>query len=239
MRKTLIVGNWKMNLERLGARSLVSAIRSKLDPQSARLKEQREIAVAPPFVLLYAVSQELAGSDILLAAQNKHFGVRYVILGHSERRQFFKETDDLINKKVKAALRHRINPILCVGETADQRKEGRTLDVVMAQLEGGLEGIEASQLSSLTIAYEPVWAIGTGVNATPEQAQEVHGIIRNRLQARFGTELAQGARILYGGSVTPENAASLLAMPDIDGALVGGASLKADSFAAIVMAGLG
>ncbi len=257
MRKTLIVGNWKMNLERLGARSLVSAIRSKLDPQSARLKEQREIAVAPPFVLLYAVSQELAGSDILLAAQNMHFedsgaytgevsppmlkpfGVRYVILGHSERRQFFKETDDLINKKVKAALRHRINPILCVGETADQRKEGRTLDVVMAQLEGGLEGIEASQLSSLTIAYEPVWAIGTGVNATPEQAQEVHGIIRNRLQARFGTELAQGARILYGGSVTPENAASLLAMPDIDGALVGGASLKADSFAAIVMAGLG
>jgi triosephosphate isomerase len=256
MRKRLFAGNWKMHLDHLGARALIREIRAALDGSARALAASREVIVAPPLALLYAAAQALAGSDILLGAQNMHyedrgaytgevsplmlkpFGVRYVILGHSERRKLFGESDEFINKKVEAALRHRLNPIVCVGESEQERHAGRTLEVILGQLEGALEGIESAQMAAITVAYEPVWAIGTGVNATPEQAQEVHGSIRYTLESRYGKDTAGATRILYGGSVSPGNIEALLAKPDIDGALVGGASLKADSFSKIVKARL-
>jgi triosephosphate isomerase len=167
------------------------------------------------------------------------FGVSYVILGHSERRHIFGETDETINLKVRAAVGHAMTPILCVGETLAQRDAGRTLEVVLDQLGRGLEGIGATQAGGAVVAYEPVWAIGTGRNATPEQAAEVHGALREALRDRYGAQIAAKIRILYGGSVSPDNVDSLLSKPDIDGALVGGASLKADSFVRIVRAKLG
>jgi triosephosphate isomerase len=256
MRKKLIAGNWKMHLDPRGARALIREIRAALDDSARALGTQREVMVAPPFPVLYAAAQALAGSDILLGAQNMHcedsgaytgevsplmlksLGVRYVILGHSERRKLFCESDEFINKKVKAALKYRINPILCVGETEQERREGRTFEIILNQLEHSLKGIEPVQMATITIAYEPIWAIGTGINATPEQAQEVHRSIRSALESRFGKDPASAARILYGGSVTPDNIEMLLAQPDIDGVLVGGASLKADSFSKIVKARL-
>jgi len=256
MRKKLFAGNWKMNLNHLGTRALIQEIRAILDPVARVLAATCDVLVAPPFVLLYAAAQALAGSDILLGAQNMHhedsgaytgevsalmlkpLGVRYVILGHSERRKLFGESDELINQKVKSALKHRLNPIVCVGETEPERRAGRTLEVVLGQLEAALMGIEPAQLGTITVAYEPVWAIGTGINATPEQAQEMHGSIRYTLENRYGKEAASATRILYGGSVNPDNIEALLAKPDIDGALVGGASLKADSFCKIDKAGL-
>ena len=254
MRKKLIAGNWKMHLLPVGARALVERIRAELDPLAATLAKDREVMVAPPDILIPAVAQALAGSSILLGAQNMHFedkgaftgevappmlhayGVTHVILGHSERRHIFHETDELINKKVLAAIHHRMTPILCVGETQDEHDGGRALDVVLRQLQRGLEGVADDHITRVAIAYEPVWAIGTGRTATPAQAEAIHGAIRGAILERYGRERADTVRIIYGGSVNDENVDSLVSKPDIDGALVGGASLKADSFARIVRA---
>ncbi len=254
MRKKIFAANWKMNLTPLAARSLIAALRADLDRDAAALARDREVIVAPPFIAIPAVAQALAGSTIGLGAQNMHFedggaftgeisapmlkecGVRHVILGHSERRRIFGESDEFINKKVKTALRHGLAPILCVGESLEEREAGRTIEVVLGQLNRGLQGWTNAQIARITLAYEPVWAIGTGRNATPEQAQSVHGAIRGALEERPGATPPRRTRILYGGSVTPENVDSLIAKPDIDGALVGGASLKADAFARIVRA---
>jgi len=252
MRRKLIAGNWKMHLLPVGARALVERIRAEIDPLAATLAKDRDVLVAPPAILIPAVAQALAGSSILLGAQNMHFddkgaftgeisppmllayGVTHVILGHSERRHIFHETDELINKKVLAALHHRMTPIMCVGETQDEHDSGRALDVVLRQLQRGLENVSDNHVTSVVIAYEPVWAIGTGRTATPEQAEAIHGAIRGAILERYGREHADAVRILYGGSVNDENVDSLCCKPDIDGALVGGASLKADSFARIV-----
>ena len=254
MRKKLIAGNWKMHLLPVGARALVERIRAEIDPLAAALAKDREVMVAPPAILIPAVAQAIAGSSIMLGAQNMHFddkgaftgeiappmllayGVTHVILGHSERRHIFHEPDELINKKVVAALHHRMTPILCVGETQDEHDSGRALDVVLRQLQRGLEGVADDHVTRVVIAYEPVWAIGTGRTATPEQAESVHGAIRGAILERYGRQRADAVRIIYGGSVNDENVDSLVCKPDIDGALVGGASLKADSFARIVKA---
>jgi len=211
-----------------------------------------EVAVCPPFTSLCAVNSVIKGSNIKLGAQNiypkqegaftgeisplmlRSCGCAYVIIGHSERRQYFGETNESVNEKVKAAIEYGINPIMCVGETLEEREKGVTNDVVKAHVEGGLKGIPKEKLQHVTIAYEPVWAIGTGKTATPEQAQDVHAFIRKLLGALYDDAAAQIVRIQYGGSVKPDNAKELLNKPDIDGALVGGASLKADSFEAIV-----
>ena len=213
-----------------------------------------EIVIAPPFTALDSVRQALKGeSSIGLAGQNLHWedhgaytgeisapmlkdlGCRYVILGHSERRALFGERDDVIQKKLGAAFRHGLKPILCVGESLDQRESGRTMEIITGQLKGSLAGFEASQLATLTIAYEPVWAIGTGKAAAPEQAIPVHQTIRQFLQQEWSSAIAQGTRILYGGSVTPQNVSHFLASEEIDGALVGGACLKVESFASIII----
>jgi triosephosphate isomerase len=253
-RKKLIAGNWKMHLGPVEARALIAGLRAEIDRDAATLAKDREVMVAPPDVLIPAVAQALAGSSILLGAQNMHYedkgaftgevsapmlkayGVTHVILGHSERRHIFHEPDELINKKVLAALSRRMVPILCVGETQDEHDSGNTLAVVLRQLERGLEGVAEDHLPTVVVAYEPVWAIGTGRTATPEQAESIHGAIRGVLLERYGRDCASAVRIIYGGSVNPENVDSLVSKPDIDGALVGGASLKADSFARIVRA---
>jgi triosephosphate isomerase (TIM) len=252
MRKKLFAGNWKMNLTPLEGRALVAALRAELDPQATSLTREREVLLAPPFLTIPAVSQALAGSSILLGAQNVHFeskgaftgevsapmlqafGVTHVIIGHSERRHVFRETDELVAKRLAGVTGNRMTPILCIGETLEERDRGDTLRVVLGQLQAGLAETAPEKSVHLVVAYEPVWAIGTGRNATPQQAQEVHAAIRIALRDHFGHEKGDAIRILYGGSVTPENIDSLIAQPDIDGALVGGASLKADSFARIV-----
>jgi triosephosphate isomerase len=254
MRRKLIAGNWKMHLESAGARVLVEKIRAEIDPEAATLAKDREVMVAPAAILIPAVAQALEGSSILLGAQNMHYedkgaftgevsppmlldyGVTHVILGHSERRHIFHESDELINKKVLAAIHHRMTPIMCVGETQDEHDSGRALDVVLRQLQRGLENVADEQMTRVVIAYEPVWAIGTGRTATPEQAEGIHGAIRGAVLERYGRERADAVRIIYGGSVNEQNVDSLVSKPDIDGALVGGASLKADSFARIVRA---
>jgi triosephosphate isomerase len=253
-RKKLMAGNWKMHLVPVEARALIAGLRAEIDRDAPTLAKDREVMVAPPSVLIPAVAQALAGSSILLGAQNMHFedkgaftgevsapmlkayGVSHVILGHSERRHIFLENDELINKKVLAALKHRMVPILCVGETQEEHDRGDSLAVVLRQLERGLEGVGEDHLPTVVVAYEPVWAIGTGRTATPEQAESVHGAIRGVLLERYGRERASAVRIIYGGSVNAENVDSLCSKPDIDGALVGGASLRADSFARIARA---
>ncbi|WP_457678780.1 triose-phosphate isomerase [Thermovibrio sp.] len=245
MRKLLIAGNWKMHKTVPEALKLVRELKEKVGKVS-----DREVLVCPPFTSLYPVGKELKGSSIKLGAQNmfyeeegaytgeispvmlKDVGCSFVILGHSERRNIFKEDDELINKKVLSAVEHGLVPILCVGEKLKEREEGKTKEVVKRQVVNGLKGLRGDK--EFVIAYEPVWAIGTGKSATPEMAQEVHAFIREVLKELFGEETANKVRILYGGSVKPENAKGLLSMPDIDGALVGGASLKAESFAKIV-----
>ena len=257
MRRILIAGNWKMNLTALEARALVAALRKDLDRDATALGRDREVLVAPPAVLIPAVSQALAGASIAWGAQNMHFedrgaftgevsapmlkglGVSHIILGHSERRHVFHEDDDLINRKVLAATRHRLIPILCVGETQREHDAGRALEVVLTQLQAGLSGVYPQHSGEVLVAYEPVWAIGTGRNATPEQAEHVHGAIRESLRDQVGQDRADSIRILYGGSVTAENVDSLVSKPNIDGALVGGASLRADSFVRIVRAQVG
>jgi triosephosphate isomerase (TIM) len=254
LRKKLIAGNWKMNLVPFEARALIAAIRADLDRDAAALAKDRDLLVMPAPVLIPAVAQALAGSSIHLGAQDMHyedkgaftgevsppmlkaFGVTHVIAGHSERRHIFLETDELINKKVIAALKHRMVPILCVGETREEHDSGRALDVVLRQLERGLEGVGEDQVTAVVLAYEPVWAIGTGRTATPEQAESIHGALRGAVLERYGRERASALRIIYGGSVNAENVDSLVSKPDIDGALVGGASLKADSFVRIARA---
>jgi len=254
MRKKLFAGNWKMNLTPLESRDLIAALRADLEPATAAISRDREVMVAPPFLSIPAVAQALAGSSIALGAQNVHFeakgaftgevspamlqffGVSYVIIGHSERRHIFHETDELISKRIAGAVTNRLTPILCVGETADQHDAGRTVETVLSQLQNGLSGLKTEDARRIVVAYEPVWAIGTGRNAAPEQAQTVHGAIRELLADSYGHDAAAAIRILYGGSVTADNIDTLAAKPDIDGALVGGASLKADSFARIVRA---
>lgn len=211
-----------------------------------------EIAVCPPFTALYAVAGEIEGSNIAVGAQNMHWeeegaftgeisfmmlkeiGCRYVILGHSERRQFFSETDQVVNKKLKAALKGGLTPILCVGEVLEERKAGITQRIVSGQLQGSLEGLSPGEIAQIVIAYEPVWAIGTGLTASPQDAQQVNGFIRDLLAEKAGQNIADKIRILYGGSVKPDNITLLSAQPDIDGALVGGASLQPDTFAAVI-----
>lgn len=211
-----------------------------------------DLAVCPPFVYLEAVRSAIGGSSVGLGAQNMYhlpsgaftgeisptmlvdLGCRYVILGHSERRHVFKESNADVNKKVLAALANKLTPIVCVGELLAEREAGRTEAVIREQFDGSLAGVSAEQMAGVVIAYEPVWAIGTGKVATPAQAEEVHSALRRMLQSRYNVEVAAAVRIQYGGSVKPDNAAELLAQPNIDGALVGGASLKASDFLGIV-----
>ena len=247
MRRPFIAGNWKMNLDRASAVAVAEGL-----AKAAEEVDEVDLAVCPPSVYLDAVGQALAGSKIALGAQNvyhqpkgaftgeisvamlRDVGCEYVILGHSERRHVLGEKDDQINQKVHAALEGGLEPIVCVGELLAQREEGKTLDVIRSQFDGSLAGLSAEQMLRIVIAYEPVWAIGTGKVATPDQAEEVHLDLRKLLEDRYNSEVAEAIRIQYGGSVKPENAAELLAQPNIDGALVGGASLKVDSFMGIV-----
>jgi triosephosphate isomerase len=242
-----MAGNWKMNKAVGESVDLVRELKSSV----AGVKGV-EVAVAPPFTALHAVRKELEGSSIRLAAQNlyweekgaytgevsalmlKEVGCQYVIIGHSERRQYFGETDATVNKRLKAALGQGLGPIFCIGETLKEREEGKTFAVMGAQMENGLKGIVEREMERVVIAYEPVWAIGTGKTATPEQAEEVHRFIRQRLGNLFTAGIAEKVRIQYGGSVTPENVKGLMSQEDIDGALVGGASLKSEIFTKIV-----
>jgi triosephosphate isomerase (TIM) len=250
-RTKFIAGNWKMFTTGQTGRELAAAV-----VKGCATWFGVRVAVCPPFPYLNVVGAVVRGSSVALGAQNvypaddgaftgevspvmlKDVGCRYVIVGHSERRHILGETDPLISSKVQVALAGGLDVILCVGETLFQRKSEQTVEVLDTQLTGGLRGVHADQAERLTIAYEPVWAIGTGVNATPDQAQEAHVFIRRRCADLLGPEVAANLTIQYGGSVKPENAASILAQPDVDGALVGGASLKADSFLAIVRAAL-
>jgi triosephosphate isomerase len=247
MRSPLVVGNWKMNGHRLEARSLAQAVRDGLKrPRGV------EVVLCPPLTALAVVGEVLSGSPIGLGAQNCHWetkgaftgevspamladlGCRAVILGHSERRRELGESDAQVNRKIHAALAHGLTPILCVGETEAERRQGLTYHVVEGQIRTGLAGLDAKAAGRCVIAYEPVWAIGTGVNATPAQAAEVHGYLRGLLSELASKEVAQTIRILYGGSVNPENVESLIQEAEIDGGLIGGASLQAPSFIAIV-----
>ena len=246
MRTPLIAGNWKMY--KTTGESAVFV--KEFLPLVAGVTGV-EIVLAPPFPSLGVVASLCAGTNVGVASQNVHFapegaytgevspamvkdaGARYAIIGHSERRQYFAETDDSVNRKVKAALASGLVPILCLGETLGEREAGKTSEVAGWQLRAGLEGIDAAESRKVVVAYEPVWAIGTGKTATPGQAQEVHAFLRGILKELWGNS-ADAVRILYGGSVKPENIADLMAKEDIDGALVGGASLKADTFARIV-----
>jgi len=246
-RKPVVVGNWKMQNLQAEAASLVKDIRALVDDII-----EVDIGIAPPFTSLGIVNRELQGSVMRLSAQNCFFETRgaytgevsakmladvncaYVIVGHSERRQLFGEADDDISKKVKLVLQEGMTPILCVGETLDDRDEDQTFRVVGRQVEIGLSGFTARGVEGTIIAYEPIWAIGSGKTATPEQAQEVHAFIRGYVSDVYGEEAAGNVRIQYGGSVKPANVRQLMEQPDIDGALVGGASLEAASFADII-----
>lgn len=251
MRKPFIAGNWKMNNTREAAKALADALK----PLVADIRDV-EIAVAPTFTCLQDVAEILRGSNIELSAQNisyavkgaytgeisadmlKDVGCTHAIIGHSERRQFFGETDEGVSRRVRAALDNDIVPIVCIGESLEERESGKTFDVVLGQLVNGLSSVRREEADRVVIAYEPVWAIGTGKTATPEQAQEVHAAIRAKLNELFGAEVGEAMRLQYGGSVKASNAKELLGQKDIDGALVGGASLKAEDFAAIVKAAI-
>ena len=251
VRRPIVAGNWKMNLDRAQGRALAAAVAARRREAAAA-----DLVLCPPAVYLETVGATLAAaaSDVGLGAQNAHehsagaftgevapgmlvdLGCRFVILGHSERRTLCGETDALVNAKTKAALAAGLVPIVCVGETLQEREAGRTAEVVSAQVRGSLAGLSPADLERIVVAYEPVWAIGTGKVATPQQAQEVHAQIRGLLAGLASAAVADRVRIQYGGSVKPDNAADLAAQPDIDGALVGGASLKADDFLAIAAA---
>ena len=251
MRKKIIAGNWKMNKTVAEAEELASAIKAELADCNAV-----DVVLCPPFTAIKSVSDQVSETLISVGSQNmsseengaytgeisygmlKELFVRYVILGHSERREYYKETDFWINKKVKMALEKNLRPILCVGEKLEDRESGNTEKVVEVQVREGLKDVAAEAYTELVIAYEPVWAIGTGKTATSEQAQEVHAFIRGIVKDMVGEDAANAVRIQYGGSMKPENAAELLSQPDIDGGLIGGAALDANSFAAIVKAGM-
>ena len=246
MRRKLIAGNWKMYKTASEAVALVEEIKKGAAGAPA------DMLVAPPYTALGPAVAAAKGSPVAVAAQSMHFeregaftgevsapmlvdiGVTHVILGHSERRQYFAETDDGVAKKTKGALASGLTPISCVGETLAEREAGRTMEVVGRQVNAILEAVTTDEAKRVVIAYEPVWAIGTGKVATPEQAQEVHAFIRSRIAVKHGKAVADVLRILYGGSVKPDNVKGLMALPDVDGALVGGASLKADSFLKLV-----
>ncbi len=250
MRKPFIAGNWKMNTNRAEAVALAKGVAA-----GCAGVRNAEVAVCPPFPYLTAVADALAGASVALGAQNMYFepkgaftgevsaamlkdaGCRYVILGHSERRHVLGETDDLISRKVRAALPAGLDVILCVGEKLDERRGGSTFDVVGRHVRTGLAGLTAEQMGRVVLAYEPVWAIGTGETATPAQAQEVHRFIRGLLRDLFGATVAEAVKVQYGGSVKASNAAELIGQPDVDGALVGGASLEVKSFVDIVKGG--
>jgi triosephosphate isomerase len=249
MRKKFIAGNWKMYTNGGSAKDLAAAI-----VQGLGSEDRVTVAVCPPFPYLSRVAGVLAGSKVALGAQNCYVekegaftgevsptmlvdvGCKYVILGHSERRHKLAESDEFINQKVKAALDAGLDVILCIGETLQEREANQTEAVLDRQVTRGLASLDESQLGKLVLAYEPVWAIGTGKNATPQQAQDAHAFVRRRIAQLFSEKAAEGLPIQYGGSVKPDNAAALLHQPDVDGALVGGASLKADQFLAIVRA---
>ena len=244
----LIAGNWKMNTDTAAAEALAKGVVDGV----ASLGTKVDVAVCPPFVSVQAVSSALKGSAVRLGAQNMsnfdsgaytgevaapmltHLGCYYVILGHSERRLYFAETDESVNAKVKQAQTHGLVPIVCVGETLEERDRGEEKDIVGRQVKGAFEGVSVSNGSELVVAYEPVWAIGTGRTATPEQAQEMHAFIRGLLNDLFGKQVASEVNILYGGSMNPKNADELLARADIDGGLIGGAALKAEDFVSLV-----
>jgi len=248
MRKTVIAGNWKMNNDLKESEKLIVEIKNLLQNE----KLNCDVIVCPPFTSLSEASKLLNRSVIKLGAQNMHFedngaftgeisasmlksaGCEYVILGHSERRHIFGESDEVINKKIKKALSAGLKPIFCVGELLEERENGTTNDVVKRQVLKGLEGISANEMKNIMVAYEPVWAIGTGKTASPAQAQEVHEFIRDLIEIDYSLEVANDLVIQYGGSVKPENANELISQKDIDGALVGGACLKADSFLGII-----
>ncbi|VAX15109.1 Triosephosphate isomerase [hydrothermal vent metagenome] len=251
-RKPIIAGNWKMNNTIEESLQLAGALKKQgVDAYKV------EVIVAPPFTSIKQVFDELEETSIQVAGQNlfwedsgaftgevsarmlKQAGCKWVIIGHSERRQYFGETDVTVGKRLKAALTAGLKAIMCVGETLEEREARRAFDVLDTQVAGGLEGVEKSGLSKIAIAYEPVWAIGTGKTATSDQADEAHARIRGKLEALYGKEEAQAMRILYGGSVKPDNAKELLSRSNVDGALVGGASLKAGDFTAIISAGIG
>jgi triosephosphate isomerase len=248
MRKPLIAGNWKMYKTIPEAVDFIQAFKPMVVSAT-----HAEIVLAPPFTALKAVADRAEGSNIEVAAQDiakeagpgaftgevsaamvKDAGARYSIIGHSERRQFYGETDDSVNQKVRNAFGAGLLPIVCVGERIEERDAGRAEEVVGTQLRGGLRNLTVAEASHIIIAYEPVWAIGTGRTATPETAEQMHSFIRSRIQEMFGDTVAEGVRVLYGGSVKPDNIAALMNEADIDGALVGGASLEAESFARIV-----
>ena len=247
MRTPLIAGNWKLHKTLTEAVELVGALKT-----AVKDVENVEILVAPPFTAISMLATKLAGSNIKLAAQNCYFeptgaytgevsapllkdaGCDYVIIGHSERRQIFAESNETINNKVKAVLEADLSCILCIGETLEEREAGEMFDILTTQLKEGLAGITIEQMAKVVIAYEPVWAIGTGKTASSDEAQEVHSFVRGLLQGLCDQDTAVATRILYGGSVKPENVDDLMAQDDIDGSLVGGASLKADDFARIV-----
>jgi len=246
-RRPIIAGNWKMNKTTAEARDLAA----KLIPLVSAMKD-RDIVLAPTFTSLQSVGDTIKGTNMALAAQNLFWedkgaftgeisaemlldlGCKYVIIGHSERRQYFGETDETVNKKVRQALNKGLLPIVCVGELLSEREAGKANEVIDRQVVGALKGVTAAEMQKIVIAYEPVWAIGTGKTATPDQANEIHLFIRQKVKSMYSSDVAGALRIQYGGSVTPENASTLMAMPDIDGALVGGASLKPESFAALV-----
>jgi len=245
MRKPIIAGNWKMYNTSSEAKDLIEGLLPLVE------KREREVVICPSFVCLSEVSNLIKDTEVVLGAQNMHYedkgaftgevspvflkeiGVSYVILGHSERRHIFGEKDSFINNKVKAALKHGLNPILCVGETLEERETNITFEVIKNQINGSLAGLEQENLGKLVIAYEPVWAIGTGKTATKEDANEVIGYIRKLLTEKFGKDTGERTRILYGGSVKPANIKELMDMEEIDGALVGGASLNAVDFSKI------
>jgi triosephosphate isomerase len=249
MNKQFVAGNWKMNLTLVEARDLATKLCDALANSDAV-----DVGVFPSYVFLNDICEILSGSNVTVGAQNmnqensgaftgevsgpmlRDVGCTHVIIGHSERRIIFHETNSMINLKIKAALSYSLSPIFCVGEKQEERDANRTNDVIGCQLSDGLEGLTTEQVKELTIAYEPVWAIGTGKTASPEQANEVHAFIRNTIESKYDNETAKSIRIQYGGSVNPKNVRDLLGQPEIDGALVGGASLEANSFLEIISA---
>ncbi|WP_372713441.1 triose-phosphate isomerase [Ilyobacter sp.] len=251
MRRTIVAGNWKMNKTNSETVAMLTELKELVKGIS-----NVGVVLGVPFTALSDAVKAVEGSNIEIAAQNMNpnesgaftgeiapsmltsIGVKYVILGHSERREYYKECDEFINKKVKAALKNGLTPILCIGEKLEDRETGKTDEVNEKQLKGGMAGLTAEEALKVVIAYEPVWAIGTGKTATPEMAQETHKAIRNFLVEMFGAEVAEEITIQYGGSMKPDNAAELMGQTDIDGGLVGGASLEASSFSKIVEAGV-
>jgi triosephosphate isomerase (TIM) len=250
MRKTVIVGNWKMNKSPKESRDFARELRQKL----RTIPDEIEVGISPTLLALEGALEEMSGSDILVGAQAGHWepsgaftgmvsmkmlqesGADFVLVGHSEQRQFFGETDETVNQRTKVALELGLRPIVCIGELLDERENGKMNEVLARQISEGLKGLDIRDPSDIILAYEPVWAIGTGKTATPEMAQEAHVFCRQELAKLFGEERANGISIQYGGSAKPENASELLGQADIDGLLVGGASLKVDSFLAIINA---